>query len=280
MQSIQLNNGVTMPIIGFGTYQITDPQECETAVLNAIDAGYRLIDTAQAYGNEVAVGNALAKSPVRRDELFITTKLWFQDYETTAAEEKLNESLKNLQTDYLDLVLLHWPFGNTYAAYRVLEKFYQAGKIKAIGVSNYAESQLIDLIHFNEIVPAVNQVETNLYSQQLAANQLMKKYQVAHQGYAPFGQNLENSMFDEPALIEIAEKYQKSPRQVVLRYFIQLGISVLPKSTHKERMAENIAIFDFSLTENEITLIASLDKNRPLIGNPQDPEKVTAAMTW
>ena len=280
METVVLNNGVEMPLIGFGTYQITDPEQCARCVADAAGVGYRLFDTAQAYGNEEAVGAGVKACGVPREELFITTKVWFKSYETEAAKASLLESMRKLGVDYLDLVLLHWPFGNTYAAWRVLEDMHKAGVIRAIGVSNYAPSQLIDLMTFNEIVPAVNQIETHLLAQQHGLHALMQKYGVAHQAYAPFGQGLANEMFEFPAVKAIAVAHGKSARQVALRYLIQRGIAVIPKSTHPERMAENKDLFDFALTDAEMAQLKILDTDKPFIGKPQDAALAEFAMTW
>ncbi len=278
MKTVELKNGVEMPLLGFGTFLITDPEVCEKSVMEAIHMGYRLIDTAQGYGNESYIGKAIAKSAVPREELFITTKVWFRNF--GKAYESVIESLGNLQVDYLDLVLLHWPFGNTYAAWRDLEQLLSEGKVRAIGVSNYAPSQLIDLIEFNSVVPAVNQIETNLLSQQRTLHELMQKPGVAHQGYAPFGQGMANEMFELPIGREIAGKYGKTPRQIALRFFIQKGISVIPKTVHTERMEENISVFDFELSQEDILALELVDTNKPLIGNPQDAALAEFAMTW
>ncbi|WP_418216147.1 aldo/keto reductase [Bilophila wadsworthia] len=280
METITLNNGVDMPMLGFGTYQISDPVMCERCVVEAAGIGYRLFDTAQAYGNEEAVGAGIRKCGVPRDQLFITTKVWFKSYETDAARASLQESMRKLGVDYLDLVLLHWPFGNTYAVWRVLESMHKAGVIRAIGVSNYAPSQLIDLISFNEIIPAVNQIETHLLAQQHTLHALMRKYGVAHQAYAPFGQGRADEMFTLPIVEEIASAHGKSARQVALRYLLQRGIAVIPKSTHPERMAENMDIFGFALTDAEMVKLEGVDTNKPLIGNPQDAALAEFAMTW
>ncbi len=280
METLTLNNGVQMPILGFGTYQITDPAQCEQCIITATELGYRLIDTAQAYGNEEAVGAGIRKCGIAREELFVTTKLWFRAYEADAARASLQASLDRLGVDYLDLVLLHWPFGNTYAAWRVLEEAYREGRIRAIGVSNYAPSQLVDLVAFNEVVPAVNQIETHLRAQQQEMHELMAKYTVAHQAYAPLAQGLANDMFELPQVTEIAEAHGKSARQVALRFLVQCGIAVIPKSVHAGRMAENMDIFDFALGEEEMTQLAGLDTGRPLIGNPQDAGLAEFAMTW
>lgn len=280
MKTIKLNNGIEMPMLGFGTFQITDQKQCEESVISAINTGYRLIDTAEAYGNEKFVGNAIKKCGIERNKLFITTKLNFNHFETESAIETLNRSFENLQTDYIDLVLLHWGFGNRYAAWRVLEDFYKQGKIRAIGVSNFEPDILIDLINFNNVKPAVNQIETHLYCQRKSVHEWENKYGVAHQAYAPLGQGRAKEMFEEKAVVAIAEKYGKTPAQVLLRYQIENGVIVIPKSVHENRIKENIDIFDFSLTKEEIALLSALDKNEPMIGKPEVPDFTEFAMTW
>lgn len=278
METVKLNNGIEMPVLGLGTYQTTNPEECTQIVLDAIGMGYRLIDTAQGYGNEEYIGRAIAKCGVPRNELFITTKVWFKNYEDTRTS--IEESMRKLQTDYLDLVLLHWPFGNTYAAWRVLEELYSEGRIRAIGVSNYTADRLIDLVNFNKIVPAVNQIETNLVSQQTEPRHWMDKLGVQHMGYAPFGQGRINELYDDKVLCYIADRYHKTVRQVVLRFQIQSGVAVIPKTTHVERLRENLAVFDFELEPNEMEILRSYDKNQPLIGNPDKPMVVATSVNW
>lgn len=280
IKNIKLNNGIEMPEMGFGTFLITDKKECEESVINAIQTGYRLIDTAQAYGNEDAVGFGIKNSGIKREDLFLTTKAWFKSYETDACKRSIEESLKKLQTDYLDLVLLHWPFGNTYAAYRVLEDFYKQGVIKAIGVSNYMPSQLVDLINFNEVVPAVNQIEVNLLCQQKELTQVNKKYNVVTQAYAPFGQGKADYMYEIKEVVEIAKNHNKTPRQIALRFLLQNGIAVIPKSTHKNRMEENIDVFNFELSNPEMEKLSKIDTGKNLIGCSQDFAIAEFAMTW
>ena len=272
METVKLNNGIEMPVLGLGTFLLTDPDTCERSISEAIRIGYRLIDTAQGYGNEEYIGRAVAGSDVAREELFITTKVWFKNYEHTRAS--VEESMRKLQTDYLDLVLLHWPFGNTYAAWRELEELYAAGRIRAIGVSNYTSDRLIDLILYNKVVPAVNQIETNLISQQTEIYRWMKKYRIQHEGYAPFGQGKIDALYDDPVLMYIADRYHKTVRQVVLRFQIQSGVVVIPKTMHPDRLKENFEVFDFGLEANEMEILRSFDKATPLIGNPQDPVTV------
>lgn len=278
MKTTKLSNGVEMPLIGFGTYQITEQAECEQAVVDAIQSGYRMIDTAEAYNNEVFVGNAIKKCGVPREELFITTKVKFKAFDN--AENSIENSLKNLQVEYIDLVLLHWPFGNYYAAYKVLEKYYKAGKIRAIGVSNFAPDRLIDLINFHETVPHVNQIETHLLCQRKTEREWMAKYNVAHQAYTPLGQGRRNEMFENPIVQKLSKKYQKSPAQIALRFLVQNNIAPVPKSTHLERIAENVDIFDFSFTDAEMQELVSMDEGVAIIGNPQDPVRVESTKNW
>lgn len=221
MDYVKLNNGIKMPMLGFGTFQIQG-EECETSVLGAIRAGYRLIDTAEAYGNEEAVGNAIAKCGVSRSDLFITTKVNFKSYDNTRTT--VENSMKKLQTEYLDMVLLHWPFGNVYSAWRDLEKLFEEGKIRAIGVSNFEPDRLIDLISFNKVKPAINQIETHIYCQRHIEHEWEDKYGVAHQAYAPLGQGRANDMFEEEAIKRIADKYGKTPAQVSLRFLLQNNV--------------------------------------------------------
>ena len=288
MEFVKLNNGITMPQLGLGTFQSNDPKQCKQTILDALEMGYRLIDTAQGYGNEAAIGNALAKTNVPREELFIVTKVWFKNYENT--RESVLKSLQDLRLEYLDLVLLHWPFGNTYKAWRDLEALYAEGKIRAIGVSNYNADRLIDLVQYNKVVPAVNQIETNLTAQQWGNRKWMDKLGVQHMGYAPFGQSRMDDLYmpvgseklkvESEKLAAIAEKYGKTARQVALRYQLQCGVVVIPKSVHRERLQENIAVFDFSLTDEEMQVLRLMDKNTPLIGNPQNPELVEFSAKW
>ena len=277
--TITLAGGTTMPLIGFGTWQITG-SDCTRCVQEAIACGYRLIDTAQIYGNEAQVGEALRTCGVPREQLFVTTKIWFRNFEADKALESVHESLRKLDTDYVDLLLLHWPFGNTYAAWRAQEKLLKDGKARAIGVSNFAPSQLVDLIEFNSVVPAVNQVETHLLAQQAELAALMARKGVAHQAYSPLGSGRARAMFEAPAVQAAAAAHGKTPEQIALRYLVQRGISVIPKTTHVERMRENIAILDFQLTDAEMQALAALDTGTPLIGLPQDGARAEAAMRW
>ncbi|MFR8980758.1 aldo/keto reductase [Catenibacterium sp.] len=237
-----------------------------------------MIDTAEAYGNEAAVGNGIAKSGIDRKELFLVTKVNYKSYENV--RETVEQSLKNLQTDYIDLLLLHWPFANYYNAWRELEKLYEEGKIRAIGVSNFEPAQLVDLIAYNKVVPAVDQIETNLYCQRSAQRTWLDKNKVAHMAYAPLGQGNRNEMFTEPEVIALAEKYHKKPSQILLRFLTQKGIIVIPRSIKAEHIRENFDIFDFSLTDDEIKKLTELDQKTAMIGNPNNPDLVEMSLTW
>lgn len=271
MQTVTLNNGVKMPIIGFGVYQVPDAEECENAVYEALMAGYRLIDTAAGYLNEEAVGRAIKRSGVPREELFITTKLWVQDAGYESTKLAFAKSLKKLQLDYLDLYLIHQPFGDYYGAWRAMEDLYREGKIKAIGVSNFLPDRLMDLIVHNEIVPAVNQVETHPFYQQIESAAFMKEQGVQHQSWAPFAEGRGN-MFGNEVLTSIAEKHHKSVAQVVLRWLIQREVVAIPKSVRKERIVENFDIFDFELSAGDIEQISALDTRESLFLSYHDPK--------
>ena len=277
MNTITLNNDIQMPMLGFGTF-LMGGAECEESVLTALRSGYRMIDTAEAYGNEEAVGNAIQKSGIPRKELFLVTKVNFRSYENTRAT--VEASLEKLKTSYLDLVLLHWPFGNYYAAWRELEKLYQEGKIRAIGVSNFEPDRLIDLIEFNKVTPAVNQIETHLLCQRHIEHEWLEKYHVRHMAYAPLGQGKKNEMFENPALVEIAKAHGKTAAQIALRFLLQSGVVVIPKSVHEARIKENFNVFDFELTADEMAEIVKMDTAAPMIGNPENPAMVEAAMKW
>ena len=277
MEYLTLNNGVPMPLIGFGTFMLGG-ETCTEAVTAAIESGYRMIDTAEAYGNEKEVGEGIHRSGIDRWELFLVTKVNFKSYEH--AEQTVMQSPENLQTDYLDLLLLHWLFANYYAAWRTLEKLYGDGRVCAIGVSNFEPDRLLDLIAYNKIVPAVDQIETNLYCQRGAERVWMDKKQVAHMAYAPLGQGNRNGMYREPAVLALAEKYGKTPAQVLLRFLTQKGIAVIPRSTQPEHIRENFALFDFKLTADELAQLSALDKKEPLIGKPETPELVEFSLTW
>ena len=277
MEYLTLNNGVKMPLVGFGTFMLGG-ETCKNAVTAAIQSGYRMIDTAEAYGNEQEVGEGIQQSGIDRRELFLVTKVNFKSYEN--AEQTVNQSLANLQTDYLDLLLLHWPFANYYAAWRGLEKLYAEGKVRAIGISNFEPNQLLDLIAYNKVVPAVNQIETNLYCQRRTERGWMDKKNVAHMAYAPLGQGNRNEMFQEPAVLALAEKYGKTPAQILLRFLTQKGIAVIPRSAKPEHIKENFTLFDFTLTLDEMAQLSALDRKEPIIGKPETPEFVEFSLTW
>lgn len=271
MQTVTLNNGVKMPIIGFGVYQIPDAEQCENAVYEALMTGYRLIDTAAGYLNEEAVGRAIKRSGVPREELFVTTKLWIQDAGNESAKLAFAKSLQKLQLDYLDLYLIHQPFGDYYGAWRAMEELYREGKIRAIGVSNFLPDRLMDLIVHNEIVPAVNQVETHPFYQQHESAAFMKEQGVQHQSWAPFAEGL-GGMFGNETLASIAAKHGKSVAQVVLRWLVQREVVVIPKSVRKERIVENFDIFDFELDADDLKRITALDTRETLFLSYHDPK--------
>ncbi len=273
----EIAKGVSMPMLGFGTFMNTG-NDCEKSVAEAIQNGYRLIDTAEAYGNEEQVGNGIKASGIDRKELFLVTKVNFKSYEHT--RETVENSFRMLKTDYLDLVLLHWPFANYYKAWHELEKLYSEGKVRAIGVSNFEPDRLVDLIAYNDIKPAVNQIETHLYCQRQNEHKWESKYGAAHMGYAPLGQGHANEMFAEPLVQELAAKYGKTSAQILLRRLVQDGVTVIPKSVHTERIKENIKIFDFELTDEEMSALRSLDKASAIIGNSENPELVEMSMKW
>lgn len=271
MEYVTLNNGVKMPTLGFGVFQIADPETCEQAVYDALMSGYRLIDTAAVYGNEKAVGRAVRRSGIPREELFITTKLWVQDAGYEKTKKAFEVSLSNLQLDYLDLYLIHRPFGDYYGAWRAMEELYEAGKIRAIGLSNFGSDRLVDLVMNNKVVPAVNQVECHPFFQQKAAFEFMKEYQIQPEAWAPFAEGQKN-LFSNEVLSGIGAKYGKSAAQVVLRWNYQRGVVTIPKSVHKDRMEQNISIFDFALTEEEMEQIGTLDEGSTLFGSNEDPQ--------
>ena len=273
MEYITLNNGVKKPKVGFGVYQVTDQNECRQAVLDAIDVGYRLIDTAQAYGNEKAVGEAIKMSGVDRKDLFITTKVWISNYGYEKAKMSVEESLKKMQLDYLDLVLLHQPFNDYYGAYQALVDLYKEGKIKAIGVSNFYPDRLVDMAIFSEVTPAINQVEVNVFHQQKEAQVYNEKYGVQLEAWAPFAEG-RNNMFSNPELKAIGEKYGKTVAQVILRWLVQRNIVPLSKSVKKSRMEENINIFDFELSKEDMDKISEMDKKESSFFSHYDPSIV------
>lgn len=268
-----LSNGVKMPILGFGVYQVPDLDECERVVSDAISIGYRSIDTAQAYMNEEAVGNAIRKSGNAREEFFITTKIWISNYGYEKAKASLDASLAKLQTDYIDLVLLHQPFGDYYGAYRAMEEYYKAGKIKAIGISNFAPDRVADLAIFADVTPMVNQVETHVFNQQLNARKTMDEYGVQIESWGPFAEG-RNDFFTNETLVAIGQKYQKSAAQVALRYLIQRDVIVIPKTVHKNRMEQNFDVFDFILTDDDMAEILKLDMGESQFFSHADPETV------
>lgn len=267
-----LNNGVEMPVLGFGVYQVGETV-CEQCVRDAIAAGYRSIDTASAYLNERAVGRAIRRSGVPREELFITTKLWGQDAGYESTKRAFAKSLERLQLDYLDLYLIHQPFGDVYGSWRAMEELYREGAVRAIGVSNFQPDRLVDLILHNEVVPAVNQVETHPFCQQTEAAAVMASEGVQIESWAPFAEG-RNNLFGNGTLVSLAAKYRKSVAQVVLRWLIQRGVVVIPKSVRPERMAENIDVFDFHLAPEDMDLIATLDTRRSCFLSHRDPETV------
>ena len=270
MQQVTLNNGVQMPVLGFGVFQITDANECQRSVVDAIETGYRLIDTAASYMNEEAVGKGLRASGIARDQLFVTSKLWVQEagYERTL--QAIDKSLRRLQLDYLDLYLIHQPFGDVHGSWRAMEDAYRAGKLRAIGVSNFQPDRLMDIKAFNEIAPAVNQVEVNPFQQQLESVPCMQEIGVQPEAWAPFAEG-RNGLFQNDVLLAIAARHGKSVGQVVLRWLVQRGIVALAKSVRKERMAENIAIFDFELSDVDMAGIAALDTNTSSFFSHRDP---------
>jgi len=272
MEYVTLNNGVNMPILGYGVYQVTS-EECERCVLDAIEVGYRSIDTAQAYNNEECVGNAIVKCGIPRDELFITSKVWITNSGYENAKKSIETSLEKLQTNYVDLMLIHQPFGDYYGSYRAMESLYKEGKIRAIGVSNFYPDRFIDIANFCEIVPAVNQVETHVFQQQTEAKKYMKKYNTQIESWGPFAEG-KNDMFNNPVLIEVSKKYNKTVAQTILRFLTQSGVVVIPKSTHKDRMIENFNIFDFSLSSEDMQKIGALDTAQSLFFSHHDATTV------
>ncbi|OYU66812.1 MAG: 2,5-diketo-D-gluconic acid reductase [Cytophagaceae bacterium BCCC1] len=271
MLKLKLNNGVEMPILGFGVFQIPDPIECERCVIDAINIGYRLFDTAVSYMNEWAVGNAIRNSGIERNEVFITTKLWVQDHGYENTKKSFQQSLDRLQLDYLDLYLIHQPYGDIHGSWRAMEELYIAGKIKAIGVANFQTDRLMDLIAFNKIPPAVNQIETHPFHQQTEAQDFLNENNVQLESWGPFAEG-KNNIFQNEILLEIANKHNKSVAQIILRWLTQRGIVVIPKSVNKERMKENFNIFDFELTEEDNEIIKTLDTKTSLFFDHRNPE--------
>lgn len=278
MDTVELRNGVVMPQIGYGVYQV-DPSECERCVSDALKVGYRMIDTAQAYHNEEGVGAAVANSDIPRHELFLVTKIWISNYGYAKAKDSIDESLRKLGTDYIDLMLLHQPFCDRYGAYRALEDAYREGKLRAIGVSNFYPDHLIDLASNVEIPPMVNQVETHVFDQQVSARKYMEEYGCHIMSWGPFAEG-RNNFFTNPVLVGIGKKYGKSAAQVALRWLIQRGVIIIPKSVHVERMEQNLDIFDFELSEEDMKEIAGLDTGKSLFFDHHDPEVVKMFMGW
>ena len=273
MQYLTLNNGVKMPILGYGVFQIADLEECERCVLDALEVGYRLLDTAQSYGNESAVGSAIRKSGVPREEIFLTTKLWISEAGYEKAKASLLGSLERLGLDYIDMVLIHQPFGDVYGSYKAMTELYKEGKIRAIGVSNFYPDRLVDFAKHNKVIPAVNQIELHPFHQQAEALKVMAKFGVQAQAWAPFAEG-KNELFMNPVLKAIGDKYGKSNAQVALRFLIQLGVSVLPKTVTKSRMIENKNVFDFELTTEDLDVIKQLDNGVSLFFSHRDPDMV------
>ncbi len=272
MQYITLNNGIKMPILGYGVYQISKV-DCKQCVLNALKIGYRLIDTAQSYFNEEEVGEAISESGIPREEIFITTKVWIEHYGYNNCRNSVLESMRKLKVDYIDLVLLHQPFNDYYGAYRALEDLYKEGKIKAIGVSNFYPDRFVDLQAFVEVKPAINQIETHPFNQQKEAKKWLEKYNCQIEAWAPFGEG-RGDMFINPIIKAIGDKYHKTVAQTILRWLIQLNVVVIPKSIHIDRMQENFDVFDFELTNDDMQQINALDQNKSAFFSHQDPRMV------
>ena len=272
MEQITLYNGVKMPIVGYGVYQVSK-EECERCVMDALDVGYRSIDTAQSYFNEEQVGTAIVKSGVPREDIFLTTKVWVEHYGYEETKKSVLESMRKLQTNYLDLVLLHQPFSDYYGTYRALEDLYDEGKLRAIGVSNFYPDRLVDIASFSRVKPMVNQVETHPFNQQIEAKRWMDKYGVQMEAWAPFREG-RGGLFENPVLVQIAEKYKKTTAQIILRWHIQRRVVVIPKSTPKTRMEENLNVFDFVLEQTDLNRISKLDKKQSSFFSHSDPSMV------
>lgn len=278
MENVKLYNGVEMPVLGYGVYQVA-PEECERCVSDALSVGYRSIDTAQAYFNEQNVGNAVRKSGIPREEIFLTTKVWISNAGEEKAARSIEESLRKLQTDYIDLLLIHQPFGDYYGTWRSMEAAYKAGKVRAIGVSNFYPDRFIDLAEHTDIKPMVNQVETHVFNQQVKAQEIMKKYGTQIMSWGPFAEG-RNNYFSNPVLTEIGMKYGKSVAQVALRYLLQREVVLIPKSTRIECMRQNFDIFDFTLSDEDMTAIATLDKGESLFFSHYEPDTVNFLLSF
>lgn len=275
MQTVILNNGVEMPLLGFGVFQVTDADVCDASVYEAIQTGYRLIDTAAAYGNEEAVGNAIRRAGVAREALFVTTKLWVQDAGYERARQAFERSLQRLQLDYLDLYLIHQPFGDVYGAWRAMEELYREGRIRAIGVSNFQPDRLMDLIVHNQVVPAVNQIETHPFNQQIETQQFLQENNVQIESWGPFAEG-KNNIFQNELLLSIADKHQKTVAQIILRWLTQRSVVAIPKTVRRERMEENFNVFDFELTPDDMAAIATLDTKTSSFFDHRNPAIVKA----
>lgn len=273
MQTVKLNNGIEMPILGFGVFQVRDPEECERSVYEAIQTGYRLIDTAASYLNEEAVGRALKSSGIPREELFVTTKLWIQDAGYESTKKAFEKSLKRLQLDYLDLYLIHQPYGDVYGSWRAMEELYREGRIKAIGLSNFQSDRVMDLILHNEVVPAVNQIETHPFNQQIETQKFLQENNIQIESWGPFAEGKHN-IFQNELLLSIASKYGKTIAQVILRWLTQRGVVVIPKSVRKERIVENFNVFDFELSAEDMDAIKALDSKVTSFFDHRDPVMV------
>lgn len=258
MEYVKLNNGIMMPMVGFGVYKIEDHDQCVQSVLDAIEVGYRLIDTAQLYVNEQAVGDAIKKTEIPREEIFITTKVWPNHAGYEKAKQSILESLDKLQLDYVDCVMIHQPFGDYYGTYRAMEELHDQGKIKCIGVSNFYPDRLLDLVHYNKTVPVINQIEAHVFAQRLDEKEIMDELGIVTQAWSPLARG-GNDLFSHPVLTQIGEQYHKTAAQVALKYLVQNGISVIPKTTKKERMIQNIDLFDFTLSDEDLQKIKALD---------------------
>lgn len=277
MRTVKLNNGVEMPLLGYGVFQVS-PSQTEACVMDALNVGYRMIDTAQAYHNEEGVGRAIKRSGVAREDIFLVDKIWISNYEGDKPSQSIDNSLRKLETDYIDLMLLHQPFGDRYNAYRALEDALQAGKVRAIGVSNFYPDHLIDLCHFMDVVPAVNQVETHVFTQQPEMQKYMKELGVVHMSWGPLAEG-KNNLFSNEILTEIGKKHGKTAAQVALKYLVQLDIVTIPKSVHRARIKENFELFDFELSNSDMKMILKLDTGNPLImASHHNPEVVKMFM--